>query len=302
MACEVTYKGTKYSRNEFIELLYNGELDKLMPKLDQRYFVGTYAPEVKKYNPLQDVESTAKALETKSKKSNFVLNIDKTKTYQNIDYGGITWQNSNLSSFNKGEDGKTYVTDKDGNIYEIKKTKLSANNTFLVQIKDNKGNKIGVFEFKKDKDDKFFSEESYTSKKGKGIASIAYDYASKDGELIKPSNKLTEDGIRFWSKSISEAYHKAKEDGSNPELVKAVEELLGKPTEQPKETIPNVESKKADIPLGKVGNTEYEVKSDGVEVSICDRCKRTYLPSYVANNLHIILNTVRNEGIHIPYL
>lgn len=63
MACEVTYKGTKYSRNEFIELLYNGELDKLMPKLDQRYFVGTYAPEVKKDNPLQDVESTAKALE-----------------------------------------------------------------------------------------------------------------------------------------------------------------------------------------------------------------------------------------------
>ena len=170
----------------------------------------------------RDVESTAKALETKSKKSNFVLNIDKTKTYQDIDYGGITWQNSNLSSFNKGEDGKTYVTDKDGNIYEIKKTKLSANNTFLVQIKDNKGNKIGVFEFKKDKDDKFFSEESYTSKKGKGIASIAYDYASKDGELIKPSNKLTEDGIRFWSKSISEAYHKAKQDGSNPELVKAV--------------------------------------------------------------------------------
>ena len=47
--------------------------------------------------------------------------------------------------------------------------------------------------------------------------------------------------------SISEAYNKAKADGSNPELVKAVEELLGKPTEQPKETIPNVESKKADI-------------------------------------------------------
>ena len=35
-------------------------------------------------------------------------------------------------------------------------------------------------------------------------------------------------------------------------------------TEQPKETIPNVEAKKADIPLGKVGNTEYEIKSDGV--------------------------------------
>ena len=40
---------------------------------------------------------------------------------------------------------------------------------------------------------------------------------------------------------------KQKADGSNPELVKAVEELLGKPTEQLKETIPNVETKKADI-------------------------------------------------------
>ena len=36
-------------------------------------------------------------------------------------------------------------------------------------------------------------------------------------------------------KSISENYHAAKSDGSNPELVKAVEELIGKPTEaQPK--------------------------------------------------------------------
>ena len=32
---------------------------------------------------------------------------------------------------------------------------------------------------------------------------------------------------------ISEAYHKAKADGSNPELVKAVEDLLGKPTQEP---------------------------------------------------------------------
>ena len=32
--------------------------------------------------------------------------------------------------------------------------------------------------------------------------------------------------------AISEAYHKAKADGSNPELVKAVEDLIGKPTEE----------------------------------------------------------------------
>ena len=48
--------------------------------------------------------------------------------------------------------------------------------------------------------------------------------------------------------AISEAYHKAKEDGSNPELVKAVEKLLGNPTEQQKtETTPNVEDWSKDV-------------------------------------------------------
>lgn len=48
-------------------------------------------------------------------------------------------------------------------------------------------------------------------------------------------------------KEISEAYHKAKADGSNPELVKAVEDLLAKPTEKKAEILteniePTVES------------------------------------------------------------
>src|SRR5690606_15417472 len=34
----------------------------------------------------------------------------------------------------------------------------------------------------------------------------------------------------YTTQSISEAYHKAKADGSNPELVKAVEDLIGKST------------------------------------------------------------------------
>ena len=45
------------------------------------------------------------------------------------------------------------------------------------------------------------------------------------------------------TKNISEAYHKAKADGSNPELVKAVEELIGKP----KEETPNVEDWSIDV-------------------------------------------------------
>lgn len=49
------------------------------------------------------------------------------------------------------------------------------------------------------------------------------------------------------AKSISEAYHKAKADGSNPELVKAVEKLLGKPTAEAKTTTKPVAERIADL-------------------------------------------------------
>ena len=45
------------------------------------------------------------------------------------------------------------------------------------------------------------------------------------------------------AKYISEAYHKAKADGSNPELVISVEELIGKP----KEETPNIEDWSRDV-------------------------------------------------------
>lgn len=48
-------------------------------------------------------------------------------------------------------------------------------------------------------------------------------FDNKYSDLLK-DNEHTE---------ASEAYHKAKADGSNPELVKAVEDLLGKPTKNP---------------------------------------------------------------------
>jgi hypothetical protein len=59
-------------------------------------------------------------------------------------------------------------------------------------------------------------------------------------------------------KAIAEAYHKAKADGSNPELVKAVEELLGKPeAPAPKLEAPAVEAPKveAEVPLSSVEAT-----------------------------------------------
>jgi len=113
-----------------------------------------------------------------------------------------------------------------------------------VDFVTNEGNDVGNFEFKKDTDGVFYAEEAFVTKKQKGLASIAYDYASKDGEKIKPSKRLKEDGIKFWSKSISSSYHKAKRNGSNPELVKAVEDLLVGEQQQEKAEKPIAESRR----------------------------------------------------------
>ena len=61
-----------------------------------------------------------------------------------------------------------------------------------------------------------------------------YTFETNDVNISSLFNKNQE---------ISEAYHKAKADGSNPELVKAVEELLGKP----KAVTPNVEDWSKDV-------------------------------------------------------
>jgi hypothetical protein len=45
--------------------------------------------------------------------------------------------------------------------------------------------------------------------------------------LVIPQEKINDYIVQSQEKFISEAYHKAKADGSNPELVNAVEELLG---------------------------------------------------------------------------
>lgn len=218
------------TKDEAISELVNRFNKGLGPKVEKP----TTQPDV-----LKDVESTTKALEGLASDKFRLESGEETPTAINVDYGDISWPQSGLSSFNEGSDGKTYVTDKNGDIYQVSKTKLSANKTFLVTIKNTNGEEVGSFEFKRNSDGSFSSEESYTSKKGVGIATIAYDIASKDGEVIKPSKKLKKDGVRFWAKSISNAYHKAKADGSNPKLVQAVEDLLGQtaPEAKPAKTI-----------------------------------------------------------------
>ena len=73
----------------------------------------------------------------------------------------------------------------------------------------------------------------YRSNAGRGDNFNYVVFDPNSIEIIKKEKPL----LSGNPQKISEAYHKAKADGSNPELVKAVEDLLGKP----KAVTPNVE-------------------------------------------------------------
>lgn len=206
-------------------------------------------------NPaLKDVESTAKALEDISNDKFTLYDKEDTPTARDVDYGAVTWQKSGISAFNIASNGKTYITDKDGEIYQILKAKLKQNDSYFIKIKDKNGNEVGGFEFLKNKDGSYSSNESYVTKRRKGLASIAYDYLSEDGIVIKPSKKLKIDGVKFWANSISKAYHSAKKNYSNPEFVKAVEELLAPKEEQVQQAAPAKQSPLQQIKAQKEAN------------------------------------------------
>ena len=77
-----------------------------------------------------------------------------------------------------------------------------------------------------------------TNLEGTIPAKIKFEINEKSSGFVKTREAT--------NKEISEAYHKAKADGSNPELVKAVEDLLGK--------------QKESSPTPKTGKGEREVK------------------------------------------
>jgi hypothetical protein len=88
-------------------------------------------------------------------------------------------------------------------------------------------------------------DRDYGNKKGdivyilpkEGVTEGRNGYKTKEGYIPKNTDVVVieydkqstyEAYKNQYSKNISEAYHKAKKDGTNPELVKAVESLLSK--------------------------------------------------------------------------
>ena len=203
----------------------------------------------------RDVESTAKALEGKIKSGDNIVVHAGDELIEQID-------EKKLQRRDNGEYGNGFYVSKTeinqpyyGKIksyFDLSNAKVLNEKTFDVNDwKKHETNKSGY-----DYNDVIKNPEKYDYndllKVNTFEDAVRYDkngmneYARKNGFDIFEATKdeivvLNPKSVKSINeKSISEAYHKAKQDGSNPELVKAVEELLGKPTEQPKETIPNV--------------------------------------------------------------
>ena len=189
----------------------------------------TEATPTEQANPaLKDVESTAKALEELNKneveKTSNIIGETLSKKLAKID----TENNSALTS--SGKQIKFRIS---------KSTDAEIGQDFLsISAIDNSGKKVGYAKFIDRGNNTLEGSEVEVPTKfqKQGIASAIYSFADAKGYNVKQSVLQTPEGKSLWNslkrkqgtiKSISEAYHQAKADGSNPELVQAVEELLG---------------------------------------------------------------------------
>ena len=167
---------------------------------------------------LRDVESTAKALESKS--------IGKTKGRDIITdiQGLVLGINSTVRNIIKNTTPSKETLERLGLSEWNPKKQLADSISQLRNIV----NSIPTTTRAKQLADEITGDEKAAS----------YDILGEKitlltAEIRKWYSGDTEKGSGLGVKEISEAYHKAKEDGSNPELVSAVEELLGKPTQAP---------------------------------------------------------------------
>ena len=96
--------------------------------------------------------------------------------------------------------------------------------------------------------------KSPINNKLEGEKNVVLDGYGRIAQAIKNGQNTIKAYVNLEG-NTAEAYHKAKKDGSNPELVKAVEELLGKP----KETSPTPNSSNSNWSSTSSSNTKTEV-------------------------------------------
>jgi len=208
-------------------------------------------------NPLQDVESTAKALDgvdgdgLNKIKSNFIIRkaeeISKKLEYLNCDAFCHKLVNNRLFK----------------DVFDKVNFKIKfGGKTEKVVSELQKILKVGDIIAFGDKNDArhyavYLGDDSVYEVEGWGEKPRKYSL-SKNIDTYTGLNNIYRDNE--LNKEISEAYHKAKEDGSNPELVKAVEDLLGAPKAGPQTRIDTKRGKK----IGKFDALEGAPKTKGL--------------------------------------
>lgn len=112
------------------------------------------------------------------------------------------WLSDN-TTFNVSSDGKTYITDKNDNLYEIKGNVNKFNGELLVNVLEN-DKVIAKLDLKRDLDESYYALEAFVlpEYQRKGIATAMYDYAVSKNIKVKKSNKLLQDGENFWKTKL----------------------------------------------------------------------------------------------------
>jgi hypothetical protein len=174
-----------------------------------------------KAGPFSSVEATAKALQAV-----------KNKVLQNI--GGKTYFHGSPTKKKIGVDYETEVF----YLSELENyAKDFGNNINLYEVDDN-----SVYDVEKNGEDGYITDNErniFYDEDGEPI-SVGWLEENLDvvEDLLRRGFKSVKDGEEFFvvldrsilktkQQAVAEAYHAAKKDGSNPELVKAVEDLLG---------------------------------------------------------------------------
>lgn len=263
----------EYSKAEIhkeINAKYDAELAALEQPTEQGVEEAT--PNVEDWS--KDVESTAKALEWLSKKKKTAATETGTKvvgdkiveeTDVNSETLGISQkisqgftkagEQSKIDKspkvlgewlINNAQTGDRIIVDED--TYWVVERKTDKRGNTEIELQQYFRNESDVFENNPSAVKLFNSKHigTETAKLATRDASDLFEssYRNSNGDVVVQQSKYIP--VSKNSKSISEAYHKAKADGSNPELVKAVEDLLGKPKVKEKVTQP-IETKEVDV-------------------------------------------------------
>jgi hypothetical protein len=172
---------------------------------------------------LKDVESTAKALEVGEKDLKKQKELaPKIKEIKNVYFHGT---NNNDIKF---DENTVFYGSKDEKFADTYGEKIIPT---VIELKN-------PYDLSKSVDGKILDENGNPYKDENGVE---YSYSYIDNKVKSKLKERGYDGIlmdgdvvafdKNQVKTLSEAYHEAKADGSNPDLVKAVEDLIGKKTE-----------------------------------------------------------------------